>query len=122
MLTLIAAVTPIGPDAQTDSLFQLDPFIVTMLLGTLIPAAIALITKASTDAWIKKVATLILAGVAGVVTVGLQDGGGALISVDSLKSAGLAFLTAIAAYFGLLRNSEVETQLQAIGPSDPGGD
>lgn len=120
MLNLIATVvTPVGPDAQTDSLFQLDPFVVTMLLGTLIPAAIALITKASTDAWVKKVLTLILSGVAGVLTVGLQDGGGALVSFASLKSAGLAFIAAVAAYFGLLRNSEVETKLQETGPSDP---
>lgn len=118
---ITAAVTPVGPDATSDSLFSLDPFVVTMLLGTLIPAAIALATKASTDAWVKKLLTLILSGVAGVLTVGLQDGGGSLVSVSSLKSAGLAFISAVAAYFGLLRNSEVETKLQEIGPADTGG-
>jgi len=110
--------TPIGPDSQADSLLELDPFVVTMILGTLIPALVALVTKASTAAWIKKVLTLVLSAVAGLVTVGMIDGGGSIIGVDSLKSAFLAFLAAIGSYFGLVRNSEVETKLQEIGPAD----
>jgi len=110
--------TPIGPDSTADSLFNLDPFVVTMILGTLIPALVALVTKASTAAWLKKVLTLALSAVAGLVTVGMIDGGGSVISVDSLKSAFLAFLAAIGSYFGLVRNSEAETKLQEIGPAD----
>ena len=118
MLNLVASVTPIGPDAQTNSLFELDPFVVTMILGTIIPALIAIVTKASTAAWVKKVLTLILSAVAGLLTVGLTDGGGAVVSVDTVKSAFLAFLSALGVYFGLLRNSTVEATLQEIGPSD----
>lgn len=117
----IEPVTPIGPDSGADSLFSLDPFLVTMILGTLIPALISLVTTASTAAWIKKALTLALSAVAGVITAGMIDGGdgSTWIGVDALKSAGLAFITSMAAYFGLLRNSETERKLQAIGPADP---
>lgn len=109
--------TPVGPDAQTDSLFGLDPFIVSSLIGVLIPFLVAFVTDATISAGFKKLLTAILAAISGVITVGATDGGGAIISVSSLKAAALTIFAAASTYILGLRNSKTEAKLQAVGPS-----
>jgi hypothetical protein len=103
VLTLLAAVTPVGPDATTDSAFNLDPFTVTLILGSLIPLVNGLVTKLSTSSAVKAIITLVLSAVVGIITVSTTDGGGAIISQSTLKSAGLALLVAIATYAGVYK-------------------
>ena len=104
ILTLLAAaadVTPVGPDATVDSAFDLTPYTVTLILGFVIPLVNGLVTKYTTPAWVKAVVGLVLAAVAGVINVSLTEGGGAVISQSTLKSAGLTFIVAVAAYAGV---------------------
>lgn len=71
-------ITPVGPDAQqADSAFlDLSPFVVSTILGVLIPLITGILTKVTTPAWVKAVGTIILSGIAGLINVSLVDGGG----------------------------------------------
>jgi hypothetical protein len=98
-------LTPIGPDAQqADSAFlDLSPFLVTTILGTIIPLITGLLTKLSTPAWVKAVLTAALSTVAGALNVSLVDGGGAVVSQSTVISAVLTFIVAVATYAGFWR-------------------
>jgi hypothetical protein len=110
-------VTPVGPDAQTDSLFDLDPFYVTAIIGVIIPFLVAFVTDSTIAPAFKKFLTTILAAIGGIITVGATDGGGAVISGSAVKAAILTIFSAGATYVLYLRNSKVEEKLQAVGPS-----
>lgn len=110
-------VTPVGPDVTTDSLLDLDPFIVTSIIGTIIPFLVALVTDATVSAAFKKFITAVLAAVGGIITVGATDGGGAVVSWSSVKAALLTIGAAAASYVLWLRNSKTEAKLQAVGPA-----
>lgn len=116
MLNLIAVTTPVGPDAQVDSLLTLDPFLVTAMMGTLIPILVGFFTKASTSPAVKAVALAVLSTVGGMVNVAATDGGGAVISEDMVKSAFLTFIAAVAIHFGVLRPTGVTAVVQDAGP------
>lgn len=106
-------LTPVGPDAQqADSAFlNLSPFVVSTILGTVIPILTGILTKATTPAWVKTVLTLLLSAVVGLINVSLVDGGGAVISQSALVSAILAFIVAIASYVGIWRPNGVTSSL-----------
>lgn len=103
ILTLLSAVTPVGPDTTADSAFALDAYTVTLLFGLIIPLVNGLVTKISTSSAVKAVLTLFLSAVAGVVNVSLTEGGGAIVSQSTLKSTGLTFIVAVVTYFGLFK-------------------
>ncbi len=110
-------ITPVGPSTEADTdLFSLSPYVVNVLMALVIPALVAYFSKRSTKPIVKKVATAFLAGVGGLITVGITDGGGAVFSESGVKSAALTFAMAIVSYFGLLRNSKTEAVLQDAGP------
>lgn len=117
-LSLLATIeeTPIGPDAQNDSLLNLDPFTVQMILGGLIPFVVAFFTNTNTAPWFKKFLTVASGAVVGLLTVNATDDGGAVLSVSSLKAAVLTIVVAMTTYFVTLRNSKLEDKLQAVGP------
>jgi hypothetical protein len=125
--TFLATATPVGPDATSDSMFNLDPFTVSIILGFIIPIVNGILTKASTPAWVKGVVTLFLSAVSGLLTVGLTDNGGAVFSQATLKSAVLAFGIAVASYYSVWRPFGLtstptpggEAKLAPIGIHDP---
>lgn len=93
--------TPVGPDAvQADSVLNLPPYVVSLLLGALIPLLTGLLTKVSTPSWVKYGVTSLLSAVAGLVNVSLTDGGGAVISWSSVSSAAVTWIIANVAYQG----------------------
>lgn len=102
-------ITPVGPDAQqADSAFlDLSPFVVSTILGVLIPLITGILTKVTTPAWVKAVGTIILSGIAGLINVSLVDGGGAVISQSAFVSAVLTFIVAVATYAGFWRPTGV---------------
>lgn len=95
-------VTPVGPDAQQadSAVLNLSPFIVSSIIGFLIPVVTALLTKATTPAWVKALSTAALSAIAGAINVSLVDGGGAVISQSTVVSAMLTFGAAIVSYVG----------------------
>lgn len=117
LATAAAGDPPVGIDSKVDSLLNWDPHVVGFFLGAVIPYLIAVVTGLTTPAWIKKSLAIVLSVVAGVVTVSQIEGGGAIISVATLKSAMWALVSALIVYWTTLRNSVVETKLQEIPPS-----
>lgn len=108
---------PVGPDAKVDSLFDLDPFMVEIIGGTLIPFLVAFVSSPNTKAWVKKAATIVLSAANGMLTVGMTEGGGSVISVASVKAAVLTAMSALLAYWITIRNSATETKLVTAGPN-----
>lgn len=106
-------ITPVGPDAQQadSAVLNLSPFVVSTILGTLIPILTGLLTKLTTPAWVKTVLTLLLSAVAGLINVSLVDGGGAVISQSAVISAVLTFVVAVATYVGIWRPTGVTSSL-----------
>ena len=99
--------TPVGPDADANSLFELDAYTVTILLGFAIPLINGLVTKATTSTKVKAILTLVMSAVAGVVNVSLTDGGGAVFSQDTIKSAFLTLIISITTYLGVFKPLEL---------------
>jgi len=103
-----AADPPVALNSETDTdAFSLSPIIVTMILGTLIPLLNGIVTKVSTSAQVKVVLGLLLSAVAGIITVSITPGGGAVIGEQALVAAGLTFATTVVTYLGLWKPLEV---------------
>jgi len=93
--------TPVGPDAvQVDGAFALPPYVVSVILGVVIPLVTGLLTKLLWASWVKQLVTIVLSGVAGLVNVHLVDGGGAVISWSAFISAAITWAFAMVAYLG----------------------
>lgn len=119
ILSLLAAVTPVGPDTQADSAFGLDAYTVTILLGLVIPLINGFVTKCSTSTTVKALITLLLSAVAGIVNVSITEGGGAIISQSTIKSTALTFLIAVTTYVGLFKPLELTSSL-IVKPDENG--
>ncbi len=123
MLTsFLAAVTPVGPDAKANSLFELDPFTVTIISAVLIPLIVGFLTRPSTNPKIKAAGLAVLSIVAGTINVAMTDGGGALLSQSLIKSTALTALVAIATHFGLYKPLGVTGAVQNTGVTDSRND
>lgn len=112
-------VTPVGVDTTVNvdlGFIELDAFLVQLIAGVVIPYLIAFVSQPTTPAWIQKTSTIVLSAVAGLITVGLNDAGGSVISVEAVKAAAQTAVLAIAAYFLTVRNSKTEAALTAAGP------
>ena len=93
-------LTPVGPDAQQvdTALFELSPFIVSSIMGVVIPLLVGLLTKLTTPSKWKAILMLGLDAVAGLVTVSLVDGGGAVFSQSAVVAGILAFFASATSY------------------------
>lgn len=93
---LVAAVT-----IATE--ISLTPLVVTMLSGLVIPILVGYITKSGAAPQVKQVATILLAGVAALLTSSTLADGSAVFSLETLLLAAMAWLVSIASYLGVYR-------------------
>lgn len=109
-------LTPVGPDSQTTdtALFSLSPFLVAVILGSLVPVLNGILTKLSTSSKVKVVFNMVLSAIVGLVTVSIVDGGGAVFSQSAVISAILAFWASITSYAGLWRPLEITSSPVAV--------
>lgn len=110
-----AAVTPADPAATAESLLGLDAFTVTVLMGLILPVINGLIMRPNWSSRLKAALGVITAGVAAVVNVSLTDGGGALISQSTLKTAALTWAIQIVTLYGVYKPVGVDGRLKAVG-------
>lgn len=98
-------LTPVGPDAQSvdTALFNLSPFVVSFILGSLVPIVNGLLTKITTPTKWKALITIALDAVVGLITVSLVDGGGAVFSQSAVVAAIMAFFASVASYYQVWR-------------------
>lgn len=110
-----AFAAPIGPDAQADSVFSLDPFTVTILFGLVIPLVNGVVTKVSTPSSVKAIITIVLSAVAAIINTSITESGGAVFSQQTLKSWALQLVVSIVTYLGVFKPLEVTSSLTKDG-------
>jgi hypothetical protein len=111
---MLTAITQLAADTDlenSESVLELAPLAVTVVLGTIIPLLTGILTKLNTSATVKGVVTLTLSAIAGVITQATTTDGGAILSDETLILAGLAWVQAVAAYLGLWRNLDTNAKL-----------
>ena len=103
-----ATDNPVALNSETDTdLVNLSPIYVTMILGSLIPLVNGLVTKLTTSTKVKVVIGIFLSAVAGLVTVSITPGGGAVIGEQALIAAALTFATTVVTYLGFYKPLEL---------------
>jgi hypothetical protein len=114
-----ADTPPVALNSETDTdLFTLSPVLVIFVLGTVIPFLNGLITKVSTSSAVKAIVSLLLSAVAGLVTVAITPGGGAVFSEQALVAAGLAFATQLVTYLGFWKPLGVTSSVVSVTQPD----
>lgn len=94
------------------TVFTLDALLVSTLLGTVLPILVGLVTKLNAASWVKGVSLLFLSAVTGLISTSTTLDGTAVFSKESLILALIAWVTAVATYFGLLKPAEVTAVVQ----------
>jgi putative effector of murein hydrolase LrgA (UPF0299 family) len=83
--------------------FTLSAFVVSLVVGTLIPILTGIVTKASLSSGVKGLITLVLSMVSAAVTAAVVSDGSAVFSRDTLLLFFITFVQGIAAYYGVLK-------------------
>lgn len=91
---------------------HLDVETLTLLVGTVIPLAVGLVTKLSAPSWVKAITNAILSGVAAVITLSIKHIG---INVDVFLNTFLhAFIASAAAYYGFLKPTTIAPKVANV--------
>jgi len=97
---------------NADSVLVLDAQIVVIVTALVIPFAVSLITKIHAPSWLKAVLAAVLSIVSGVIAVGTQMDGTALISKATVVAAVIAWITQGTAYARLLKPAGVTDAIE----------
>ena len=89
----------------------IGPLVVTLLSGTIIPILVGLVTKSSASAGWKQAATVVLAGVAGLIQSSVGVTGASVLSTDTLILAAASWVVAIATYHGVYQAHDINSTL-----------
>jgi|SRR6478735_6167461 hypothetical protein len=98
-----------------------DLLLINAIVGIVIPALVALLTKAAAPDWVKAVVNLLLAAIAGVLTPMVASG------TDDIdwKVTGLTilqvFVLSVVAHYGLLKPTGLTGGAGVISQAVPGG-
>lgn len=86
-----------------DTTLTIDALVVTMLVGTILPILVGLVTKSTASSGLKGVALLFLSAVQGFVVNQTVADGSAVFTTEGVLLALLGFVAAVASYFGVLK-------------------
>jgi hypothetical protein len=116
------AVTSLAVPGQVASplLVTIPDLWLTFIIGTVLPAVVALVTSRFADSAVKA-GVLVLLSVVGGVLVQIQASGGTFDLVETLVAVFMTFVTAAASHFALLKPVGVTGSEGAIARSVPGG-
>jgi hypothetical protein len=84
----------------------IDVATLSFLIGTIIPIAVALVTKQTASRGIKAAVNALLSIAAGVLSVYVSEAQGEIVSIDVaafVTAVGAAWITSIATHYGLLK-------------------
>lgn len=90
---------------------SLSAVAVTLVLGTIIPVLVGLITKMDASSKLKGALMLVLNAVQGLVIASQTTSGEAVFSVDALILFGAGVAMSLAAYYGLYKPNDVPEKL-----------
>lgn len=91
----------------------IDAMVVTILVGTLLPLLVGVVTKAVAHSGVKAVLLLLFTAVEGLLITATQIDGTAVLSAESIIFAAVGWISAVATYFGLWKPSQVATKVQS---------
>jgi len=80
-------------------MITLNPLLLTLLIGAIIPLVVALITKATLDNRWKAIITMVLAAISGTL-VTINDQGGTFEWKQAVVATAATAITSIATYLG----------------------
>ena len=83
-------------------MLTVDVAFAAILVGTVIPILVGIITKSSAASGLKAVGLLFLSVAGGVLATAVESNQG-LIEKPTLIAAGVTFVTAVATYYGFLK-------------------
>lgn len=116
MLALLAQVTDSNvPEVVTDP----DNQLLVVLVGVVIPIITAVVARWTAAPGVKAVITLTLSAVAGVVTQAIEGGG--IWTSEMIVNAVVAYVIAIATYYGLWKPTTVAPAISQRVPGFIGG-
>jgi len=102
------------------ALIHLDAVAVSILVGTVLPLAVGLLTKLRASSGVKAVLLALLTALAGLITTATLADGSAVISWELALNAGLAWVTGVATHYGLWKATGVAYHLApSIGVGAP---
>lgn len=100
ILALIAAVT-----------VTVAPFVLTLVVGHLVPLITALLTHLEASSSTKQIVTAILSAVSGFLTTATVADGSAVFSLESALFAVLTFITANSAYVAVWKKHAIDARI-----------
>lgn len=86
-------------------MFEIDPAILSIVVGTILPVVVGIVTKQVASGALKSSLLALLSGAAGVANNALNDGG--IFTKETLIAAAATWVTAVATYYGFLKPSGV---------------
>lgn len=89
----------------------LAPLTVTLLLGTVAPLLVGLLTRLAAPSALKAVLLVTVSIVVGLVSTAIGEDGGAVISEQALTNAVIAWVAAVATHFGVWKPLNVPARL-----------
>lgn len=100
----------------------IDVATLSFLIGTIIPIAVALVTKQTARRGVKAAVNALLSIVAGVLSVYVSEAQGEIASVDAaafVTAVGAAWITSIATHYGLLKPTGITGGAGAVQRATP---
>lgn len=97
-----------------------DQYWLTLIVGVVLPAIVALVTKRLASGGVKAITLLFLSVLAGWLTQVIQDDGHFELKA-TIANILLSFGTAVVAHYGLLQPIKVTGKQGAIQSAVPGG-
>ena len=95
----------------------LDAQAIAIIVGVLLPLATAFLTKVGASGRLKALVNLLLCGVTGVVAVLTTNAGHTVTVREFVLAIGTAFISAIAAHYGLWKPTGASPAVQAATPN-----
>jgi hypothetical protein len=115
-VTTLAGARP----AASQILVYVPDLWLTFIIGTVLPAVVALVTKRFADSVVKASVLVLLSVVAGAL-LQIQKSGGEFDLVETLVSVFMTFITAVSMHFGLLKAVKLTGSEGRIARAVPGG-
>jgi hypothetical protein len=94
-----------------DTTLTVDPMVVSILIGTVLPIVVGLVTKLKASSRLKALLLLTLSAVQGLIVNSTLGDGAAVLSADTLLVAAIGWVSAVASYYGLLTPTGVSPKV-----------
>lgn len=82
-------------------MITIDATLTSLIIATLLPLVVGVITKASAPSWVRVVALIVLNAIGGAIAVSITDDGAAVVSKETMINTLQMVVQSIAVYYGV---------------------